>query len=192
MRLVAALLILACAPAGAAAPLGPPPGFAYETGDLLLRAGTDLDSDLILAATHGAYTHVGVVVAREGEAPLVVQASRNEGEGIPDGVSAVTPGEFFSPQRARRGLALRLGGPWPPGAREALRGYLLGMLGQGFSLREGGLYCTTLAEGALIAAGATPGLPRDRLTVPLLGGDYLLPGRFLTLPGAAILFSFGR
>ena len=134
-------------------------------GDLVFRQGRGLTSQLILQVGTGAtYSHVGVIVLREGE-PFVVHALPAEGD-EPNGVALQSLESFAAPQNASR-IAIHRASGLGDKAREQMRDYVLSQVDRPFDdgfvhSDDAEIYCTELAIKALEEAG----LPRVANEVP--------------------------
>ena len=153
--------------------------YAVRDGDLVFRQGRGLTSQLILQVGSGAtYSHVGVIVLREGE-PFVVHALPTEGD-EPNGVVLQSLEIFAAPQNAAR-IAIRRVGSLGNKAREQMRDYALSQVGRSFDdgfvhSDDAQVYCTELAIKALEEAGLSQvadGLPSVEL--PLLAEPVFTP-----------------
>ena len=154
-----------------------------RTGDLVFRMGDVTDSRIIATATNFKYSHVGMIVR---ERPLVIVHAVT-GEGERDGVAAVSMQEFLA--HARDFGAARINF-LSEEQKMRLAASLLKRVGEGFALRprgEANLYCTTLLEQEI--SKITEFSPQYfKLSLAVLGGEYLAPKAFWHYGGVEILY----
>lgn len=154
-----------------------------RTGDLVFRMGDVTDSRIIATATNFKYSHVGIIVR---ERPLVIVHAVT-GEGERDGVATVSMGEFLP--HARDFGAARINF-LSEEQKARLAASLLKRVGEGFTLRprgEANLYCTTLLEQEI--SKITEFSPQYfKLSLAVLGGEYLAPKAFWHYGGVEILY----
>jgi len=191
-KVAPALVLLLLAPAGgsSAAPgTGPAAEVRVRTelaadGDLAFRRGRSLVSRAVLAGDRGGdFSHVGVVVLRDGQ-PWVVH-SVPPGDGDPGGVKLEPLSAFLAPENASAAALYRLRGGLPAAAREAIVRRVLGWAEQGVPFDGGldlttseALYCTELVWRAYLDAGYDL-VPVPRV-VSLAGSrrEVLMPSQF--------------
>ena len=154
-----------------------------RTGDLVFRLGDVTDSRIIATATDFKYSHVGIIVR---ESPhLVMHAVTGEGER--DGVAAVSMREFLAHARDFGAARMKF---LSEEQKARLAASLLKRLGEGFTLRprgEANLYCTTLLEQEI--SKITEFSPQYfKLSLAVLGGEYLAPKAFWHYGGIEILY----
>lgn len=146
-----------------------------QAGDLVFREGTETISAIVLSVDGGSFSHVGMLVGRPGSWQ-VVHATPSEVPGRPDGVVVDPLAFFLSPARSSRHLVLA---PQKVNSEQRARAVAraLNHLGTRFSMTEpDGVYCTTLVWKAWAQAGLDFETPFTWLAIPLMNGDYLLPG----------------
>lgn len=161
----------------------------FRTGDLLFRRSRGLLARAVLAAdvegsTGGRYSHVGLIrVTAAG--PVVIHTLP---PGVGEGGRAVAEplADFLAP---RSTVAAALYRPHGAAAERRLTAVetALGYVRQGvpfdgrFDLATSdALYCTELVWAAYRAAGIDlAGGQFDRLRLPLMPGEYLLPSRLI-------------
>ena len=154
-----------------------------RTGDLVFRLGDVTDSRIIATATDFKYSHVGIIVR---ESPLLVMHAVT-GEGERDGVAAVSMREFLAHARDFGAARMKF---LSEEQKARLAASLLKRLGEGFTLRprgEANLYCTTLLEQEI--SKITEFSPQYfKLSLAVLGGEYLAPKAFWHYGGIEILY----
>ena len=154
-----------------------------RTGDLVFRLGDVTDSRIIATATDFKYSHVGMIVR---EHPLLVVHAVT-GEGERDGVAAVSMQEFLAHARDFGAVRMKF---LSEEQKARLAASLLKRLGEGFTLRprgEANLYCTTLLEQEI--SKITEFSPQYfKLSLAVLGGEYLAPKAFWHYGGIEILY----
>lgn len=174
------MLWLGCYPAFAAPPL---PAQA-AAGDLIFRQGTQSISQLVLAVDRGEFSHVGLLVTQSG-APgqwLVLHATPSEKTGQPDAVVLDTLDFYLAPQRTHSYQLYRVEAS--DQARQQAVEWAMAQQGRAFDLLDSahGIYCTTLAWEAWRQGGVLLDAAFTEVTLPLLGGRYLLPSSLLRAP----------
>lgn len=164
-------------PAGAAPPL---PAHA-AAGDLLFRQGTEGVSHLVRAVDSGDFSHVGLLVApADPSGPWqVLHATPSEKPGQPDAVVLDTLDFYLSPQRTSRYQLYRVQASET--ARQQAMHWALAQQGRAFDMldRQQGIYCTTLALQAWQHGGVALEVVFTDVTLPFIGGRYLLPSGLL-------------
>ena len=154
-----------------------------RTGDLVFRLGDVTDSRIIATATDFKYSHVGMIVR---ERPLLVVHAIT-GEGEQDGITAVSMCEFLAHARDFGAVRMKF---LSEEQKARLDASLLKRVGEGFTLRprgEANLYCTTLLEQEI--SKITEFSPQYfKLSLAVLGGEYLAPKAFWHYGGVEILY----
>ena len=154
-----------------------------RTGDLVFRLGDVTDSRIIATATDFKYSHVGIIVR---ESPLLVVHAVT-GEGERDGVAAVSMREFLAHARDFGAARIKF---LSDEQKARLAASLLRRVGESFALRprgEANLYCTTLLEQEI--SKITEFSPKYfKLSLAVLGGEYLAPKAFWRYGGVEILY----
>nr|WP_314441844.1 YiiX/YebB-like N1pC/P60 family cysteine hydrolase [uncultured Campylobacter sp.] len=154
-----------------------------RTGDLVFRMGDVTDSRIIATATNFKYSHVGIIVR---ERPLVIVHAVT-GEGERDGVAAVSMREFLAHARDFGVARMKF---LNEEQKARLATSLLKRVGEDFTLRprgEANLYCTTLLEQEI--SKITEFSPQYfKLSLAVLGGEYLAPKAFWYYGGVEILY----
>ena len=168
---------LCCALLGAsvwaAGPSTLPPG--AQQGDLIFREGTELVSEAVLAVDTGGFSHVGMLVGTPAHWQ-VVHSTPSEVPGRPDGVVLDDLAFFTDPVRSRRALVYHVPEATQQQRQAAVDSALAG-LGTPFSFASAhSVYCTTLVWQAWRDAGLDLEVAFTSLALPLIAGDYLLPG----------------
>lgn len=147
-----------------------------KAGDLIFREGTEAVSDAVMTVDGGGFSHVGMLLGEPGRWQ-VVHATPSEVPGRPDGV-VIDSLEFFTdPKLSRRHVVYHVGKA-APGQREQAVAAAKAGLGKPFRLADpAGTYCTTLVWQAWRDAGLDLEVEFTPLAIPLMQGEYLLPGR---------------
>ncbi|WP_234265190.1 YiiX/YebB-like N1pC/P60 family cysteine hydrolase [Hydrogenophaga sp. NFH-34] len=167
--LVISLFASTCAHAGDQLPTG------AKIGDLIFREGTEVVSAAVLAVDRGTFSHVGMLVRDAGQWK-VVHATPSEVAGRPDSVVLDDLRFYLDPARSRRHAVFQVQATELQ--RESAVSFALKQVGRPFSMMasEDGTYCTTLIWQAWRDAGKNLEVTFTRLNIPLMQGDYLLPG----------------
>lgn len=162
-----------------------------QTGDWVLRAGTDTDSHIIRQAGGGEFSHIGMVVATSPEI-LVIHATTDERQQTPsDGVLLTPLTAFFAPDRTQKYAVIR---PQflSDAQKQAIAQALYAKINQAFVLSERNddkhLYCTTLLADAIGAVSADFAPRWQRISVPVFKGEYLFPDAFVGYPQTQIVY----
>ena len=154
-----------------------------RTGDLVFRLGDITDSRIIATATDFKYSHVGMIVR---ERPLLVVHAIT-GEGGLEGVAAVSMQEFLAHARDFGAARMKF---LNEEQKARLAASLLRRVGEDFTLRprgEANLYCTTLFEQEI--SKIVEFSPQYfKLSLAVLGGEYLAPKAFWHYGGVEILY----
>jgi len=175
----------------APAPYLPPPALpaGAQAGDLIFRRGNAPVSALVLAVDGGEFSHVGMLLGSSG-AWRVLHSTPSEVPGRADGVVIDSLAFFLDSARNRRHAVYRVEAS--DTQRQHAVQYALGEQGKPFLLGDAsGTYCTLLVWRAWQQAGVDFAVPFTPMAIPLLKGEYLLPGqlrrsvRLQTLAGAA-------
>ncbi len=156
-----------------------------RTGDLVFRLGDITDSRIIATATDFKYSHVGMIVR---ERPLLVVHAVT-GEGGLEGVAAVSMHEFLAHARDFGAVRMKF---LSEEQKARLAASLLRRVCEDFTLRprgEANLYCTTLLEQEI--SKITEFSPKYfKLSLAVLGGEYLAPKAFWHYGGVEILYEW--
>lgn len=145
-----------------------------QAGDLIFREGTEPVSDAVMAVDGGQFSHVGMLIGGPGNWQ-VVHATPSEVPGRPDGVVRDTLDFFIDARRARRYAVFHVQADAAAHRKAILAAQR--MLGTPFRVADTtGTYCTVLVWDAWRRAGVDLDVPFTHLNLPLLNGEYLLPG----------------
>jgi len=170
-----------------------PPG--TQSGDLIFRAGTEPVSDAVMLVDKGSeFSHVGMLVhgvahstgyrtehRAENNAWYVVHAVPSEVPGRPDGVVMDALEFFTDPARAKHYAVFHVRASRAQRRRAKALAYQA--LGRSFSFVDdytqetAGTYCTLMVWHAWRQAGVDLAVSFTPISLPLLKGDYLLPGQ---------------
>ncbi|CAM4360026.1 YiiX/YebB-like N1pC/P60 family cysteine hydrolase [Kerstersia similis] len=152
-----------------------------KAGDLIFREGTEAVSDAVMTVDGGGFSHVGMLLGEPGNWQ-VIHATPSEVPGRPDGV-VIDPLAFFTdPKLSRRHVVYHVGNA-APAQRERAVAAARSDLGKPFRLADpAGTYCTTLVWQAWQEAGLDLEVEFTPLAIPLMPGNYLLPGRLAASP----------
>ncbi|MCH4270340.1 YiiX/YebB-like N1pC/P60 family cysteine hydrolase [Kerstersia gyiorum] len=170
-------LLSAAALAGGSSALPPD----ARAGDLIFREGTEPVSDAVMTVDGGGFSHVGMLLGEPGNWQ-VLHATPSEVPGRPDGV-VIDPLEFFTdPKLSRRHVVYHVDGTDAGQRAQAVAAARAG-LGKPFRIADpAGTYCTTLVWQAWQDAGLDLEVEFTPLAIPLMQGQYLLPGRLAASP----------
>jgi len=172
-RLLALLAMLAASAVAVGMEL--PAG--VQEGDLIFREGTEAVSVAVMALDRSGFSHVGMLVKRQ-EAWSVLHATPSERPDAADGVVIDSLDFFVHPDRARRYEIHHV----EADSATRLRAVASAMrnVGRPFLVADTrGTYCTLLLWDAWRDAGMDLDVTFEHLSIPLLAGDYLLPGALL-------------
>lgn len=157
-------------------------------GDLILRMGTGMDSQLIKQAGGGRYSHIGMVVHTQPEVTLIHATTDDDPEHL-DQVVVTSAAAFLSSKKATAYAQLR---PLFLSQNQInqMVDALQSQIGQPFVLasqEDEHLYCTTLIHTAIAQQQPEFVLPWQTVTAPIFTGRYLFPDAFLNHPGMQLL-----
>ncbi|TBU90662.1 hypothetical protein DNJ95_15875 [Stutzerimonas kirkiae] len=151
-----------------------------EPGDLVFREGTEAISAMVMAVDGGQYSHVGMLLGGPGNWQ-VIHATPAERPGQAAAVVIDSLAFFTDPQRSKRHAIYHVEAL--PRQRVQAVQQARQALGLPFRVGEaGGTYCTLLVWQAWKDAGVDFEVPFDYLFIPMLAGEYLLPGALRTSP----------
>lgn len=146
-----------------------------RAGDLIFREGTELVSAAVLAVDRGSFSHVGMLVGSPGQWK-VAHATPSEVPGRPDIVVLDKLSFFLDPMRSKKHAVYAVRNATLQ-QREHAVSAALKEIGRPFSMdSSNGTYCTTYVWQSWMAAGKNLEVSFTRLNIPLMQGDYLLPG----------------
>lgn len=161
----------------------------FHNGDLVLRRGKSLVSQMVLLRDkHSEYSHVGVVVIKNGQ-PFVVHATPGEAEkDQPEYVKMETIQEFLDVEKsadfAVYSLTKQNSEIGTKVARKALDYYDQHIeFDSKFDLKDDSkLYCTELVWLAYKAAGINLIETYDEVNIPFYKGDFIYPSNLFMNP----------
>lgn len=193
--LAAALLAGGWLAAGPWSHVSPPPEApplvlpaSLQEGDLVFRQGHDAVSGVVLAVDPSSqFSHVGIL-ARRGDAWVVIHSLPPDAPGDPGGVRVELLSDYLSPANARRLGIYRLknaGAESIARVQAAVRAAL--EYGEQHTRFDGDfdlndhrrLYCTELVWLAFRQAGIDLAPAPDWLDLPLRSGYYILPSTLM-------------
>lgn len=151
----------------------PPPG--AQAGDLVFRTGTALVSHAVMQVDDSGFSHVGMLLGgpRHWE---VLHATPSEVPGRPDGVVIDDFSFFTDPALSTRHVVYHVRNASAEQRALAIAS-ARGALDRPFKLADpAGTYCTVLVWQAWRDAGLDLEVAFTPLALPLMAGDYLLPG----------------
>lgn len=158
-------------------------------GDWVLRRGMVLDSRIIMQASNGQYSHIGMITRTEPEIE-VVHATTDDGYAEQDQVFLSPLTEFLSPDLAEQYQIIR-----PHFLSERQKQQLAEDLrqrqGEAFLLAPRNrphLYCTTLLSQAIQRYIPHFAPEWQYLDMPLFNGEYLFPKAFEHYPQTDIIY----
>ncbi|KRC71025.1 hypothetical protein ASE30_14995 [Achromobacter sp. Root83] len=145
-----------------------------QAGDLIFRTGTEDLSAVVLAIDGGPFSHVGMLTGHPGDW-RVLHATPSEAPGRRDSV-VMDPLEYFIDRVRSRQHAV-----YHVHANDRQRSQAvsnaISKLGTPFAVADpAGIYCTVLVWEAWKHAGLDLEVGFTALNLPLLPGNYLLPG----------------
>lgn len=168
-----------------------PPSASWEIptglqdGDIILRRGTDLVADALIASKPGSrFSHVGVVLIEQGQ-PIVVHAL--PADATDDGVRREPIEQFLAPSQTADAALYRI-----PGlsfeTRDRVRAYVGSRLDAPFDARlrfsdDSALYCTELVLKGFQAAGIDLTTTLPSIEMPTLPEPAFPPDAFRQIPG---------
>jgi len=155
----------------------PPPALppAAQAGDLIFRRGTEPVSAAVLMVDGGEFSHVGMLLGGP-DAWQVLHSTPSEVPGRKDGVVIDPLAFFLSPVRSRGHAVYRVEATQIQHQRAVQ--YALGEQGKPFLIGDQmGTYCTLFVWSAWRQAGVEFEVAFTPIALPLLQGDYLLPGQ---------------
>jgi len=154
-----------------------------QPGDLIFRRGTSHESALVLAVDGGEFSHVGMLLGVPGTSGTpgtpggwqVIHATPSEIPGRADGVVVDDLAFFLAPARSQHHAVYHVEAT-PEQRAQAIR-QVLAARDKPFRLADpAGTYCTLLIWRAWRDAGLDLEVDFTPLALPLMPGDYLLPG----------------
>jgi len=148
-----------------------------QPGDLIFRRGTSSESAMVLAVDGGEFSHVGMLLGAPGApgAWQVIHATPSEVPGRADGVVVDDLAFFLAPARSQTHAVYHVEAT-PEQRAQAIQ-QILAARDQPFRLTDpAGTYCTLLIWRAWRDAGLDLEVDFTPLALPLMPGDYLLPG----------------
>jgi len=148
---------------------------AAQAGDLIFRRGTEPVSMAVLAVDGGGFSHVGMLLGQPG-AWQVLHSTPSEIPGRADGVVLDSLEFFLNPARSRGHAVYQVEAT--DAEHQLAVQYALGERGKPFLVGDpAGTYCTLLVWHAWQQAGVELAVSFTPIPLPLLRGDYLLPGQ---------------
>lgn len=150
--------------------------------DVILRAGVDLDSDVISKISHSPWTHVGIII---NAAPVeIIHASTTD----TNNRVARTPLADFLKNAKRIAIKRYV---LNNQAQQKISAFLNAQIGKDFTFnKESPLYCTTLIESAFGADFLN--LQYQKVDTPIFGGDYLMPRAFYDDTQSTLIFEIQK
>lgn len=159
-----------------------------ELGDIVLRAGNNLDSLTIQKLGNVRYSHIGVITQITPEI-LVTHATTDDSPHFPNQVITTPYIEFISHKFAKEHLIIR---PNFLSAHEKITfaNDIHTKIGSPYSLKskdQDNLYCTTLIEQPLLKLRPALTLQWHSIKFGPFNGEYLFPDTFITIDGMQII-----
>ena len=163
---------------------------ALQTGDWVLRMGTETDSRIIRKMGGGEYSHIGMIVAVQPEI-VIVHATTDEPQQTPsDGVLITPLSSFVADDRAEKYAIIR-----PQflndGEKQTIADNLIKKVGKPFVLTEKNkphLYCTTLIANEIRVIKNDFAPQWQFVDTPIFKGEYLFPNAFVNYPNTQIIY----
>lgn len=153
-----------------------------KIGDLVLREGTSVQSQIISQLSDSKFTHIGIITSVE-DVILVTHASNDEETN--EAVSETTLDEFISFDLAYSVRIIRLKNI-PVNVREKIALNAKQKIGQKFYLvsdsmsnSDKRMYCTTLIYDAIRQELPEFTLKWKTINMPAINGAFLMPSAFL-------------
>ncbi|QLF92946.1 hypothetical protein HW090_06960 [Pseudomonas sp. ABC1] len=156
-----------------------------EAGDLIFREGTEAVSAMVMAVGRDQYSHVGMLIGEPGNWQ-VIHATPSEVPGRADAVVVDSLAFFSAPKRSRRHAVYHVEAT----SQQRVKAVEQARLALGVPFRIGepeGTYCTLLVWQAWKTAGVDLEVMFDYLYIPMLAGEYLLPGALRASPKLRLL-----
>lgn len=162
-------------------------------GDIVLRAGSNMDSLAIQKLGKVHYSHIGIITQTEPEI-IVINSTTDDDPNHLNQVIATPFDIFTSAQFARSFLIIR---PNFLTLDEKLKlaQNIHAQLGAPYLLKsreEENLYCTTLIEQPLLQLRPNIELEWNTIDLGPFKGSYLFPDTFINIEGMEILTSDGN
>jgi hypothetical protein len=158
----------------------------FRTGDLVFRRGKSFASQAVLLTDQNSgYSHVGILFISNGKS-FVIHAVPDESDDGSDVIKCEKLESFLSFEKASRAGIYRI-----PGLSEEILDKVVGWGRKAFDAKLGfddeynlstddKLYCTELIWKCYRSAGIDLVNGRfDNLSIPLMSGRYILPGRLI-------------
>ena len=157
-------------------------------GDIILRAGSNMDSLAIQKLGKVQYSHIGIITQIKPEI-VVVHSTTDDDPSHPNQAIATSFEVFTSPKFARNFLIIR---PNFLTLDEKLRlaNHIHSKIGAPYVLKsreEENLYCTTLIEQPLLQLRPNIQLEWHNIDFGPFKGTYLFPDTFMNIEGMKIL-----
>lgn len=161
---------------------------ALAIGDIVLRAGSNMDSLAIQKLGKVQYSHIGIITQIEPEIIVIHSTTDDDADHLNQVIA--TPFEIFtSPKFARNFLIIR------PNfltldEKLNLASDIHSKLGAPYLLKsreEENLYCTTLIEQPLLQLRQNIELEWHNIDFGPFKGSYLFPDTFMNIEGMEIL-----
>ena len=159
-------------------------------GDIVLRAGSNMDSLAIQKLGTVQYSHIGIITQIEPEI-IVVHSTTDDDPQYPNQTIATSFETFTSPKFARNFLIIR------PNfltldEKLMLANHIHSKIGAPYILKTreaDNLYCTTLIEQPLLQLRPNIQLEWHNIDFGPFKGSYLFPDTFINIEGMEILRS---
>ncbi len=161
-------------------------------GDIVLRAGSTMDSLAIQKLGKVQYSHIGIITEIEPKI-IVTHSTTDDDPNNPNQVIQTSFDIFTSPKFARNFLIIR-----PNFLNQdekiTLATKIQAQIGSPYLLKsreEENLYCTTLIEQPLLQLRPNIKLEWHTINLGPFQGDYLFPDTFMNIDGMDILYLDG-
>ena len=161
-----------------------------QTGDWVLRMGTETDSRIIRQVGGGEYSHIGMIVSLEPET-LIIHATTAEPRQTPsDGVLITPLSHFVASDRAEKYAIIR-----PQFLtyieKQSIADNLMKKVGNPFVLTEKNrqhLYCTTLITDEIRVMKNDFAPQWQKVDTPIFKGEYMFPNAFVNYPNTQVVY----
>ena len=175
----------------------PVPLDVLQEGDLALRRGSSVASNIVVMLDSGAtYSHVGIVARRSGEWVVVHAVPDERDDAGVDTIKADPVTTFFLPSRAQKGAIARL--DVDSATRRAASRMALALVAKHKEFDHDydwddttRLYCTQLVQQCYAAAGIDVAQQRrQRVDAPGFHGWYVFPSDLMEHPKMKIVYEY--
>lgn len=161
---------------------------SLQIGDLVLRAGTTMDSLLIQKIGRVEYSHIGIITQIQPEV-IVTHSTTDDDPDHPNQVLSTPLSIFLSPEFSQKQMIVRLDF-LNNEEKQILVNHIHNQVGQPYSLKSKehhSTYCTTLISQPLLQLRPNLHLQWHNINFGPFKGDYLFPDAFLDINAISII-----